>query len=307
LGSRPRRPGDNPKERVSPGRYVGLVRILAHGRNPFFKTHLSVDDDGSTDLCLDGRRLTWVGPLELTGMAALAGPARVEGREVLFLEPTNSRVAEYLKTADPVGLIWGSAPSSDDARPADGTPGRPTVLLPLTRIQDADQAEVLAERITPLARPQVGAEVARALFMSLGELLDNSCSHAGSAAGVYVAAQVYAGAAGDRRGIELAVADAGIGILAHLRRNPGFGHLSSATAAIRSALKPGATGTTDRRGYGFSDMLDEVARAGPGKMVIRSGDGLARITVRGSQRKERFSAGSPAVPGTWVWVRIETS
>ena len=119
-----------------------------------------------------------------------------------------------------------------------------------------------------------------------------------------MAAQTYTGRTSGRRGLELAVIDGGIGILEHLRRNPRYGRFAHASTAIRHAVRPGVTGTRDHRGYGFSDILDVVAGAGLGRLVLRSGDGIGRITVRGSNRRQEFTSCPVAIDGTWAWLRV---
>jgi hypothetical protein len=141
------------------------------------------------------------------------------------------------------------------------------------------------------------------VFWGIGELLDNACTHAASPIGAYVAAQTYTGTTSGRRGLELAVVDAGQGVLAHLRQNPQHRTVPDAATALRHAVQPGVTGTSDRRGYGFSDTLSAAGDAGIGRLVLRSGDGLGRITV-GRRRERQYLTCPQEVQGTWAWLRI---
>lgn len=279
------------------------MQILAVGKHPFFRTSLRVTDVEEPDLIIDARRLKFASPLELAGIAAMAHSASRDGQKVTFNLPEAPNLSSYimrmdlLKHLDGVARILGEVPSEERTDRSD-------VLLELTRIERPEEAEELASRIVPLARAQATHEVTTAVFMGLGEFLDNACTHADSPIGVFAVAQAYSGETSGRRGLEVAVVDAGIGILEHLRRNAKYARLRRDETAIRYALQPGVSGTRDQRGYGFSDVLDEVRRAGLGRLVVRSGDGTGRVTVHHARERRDFARGETAVPGTWVWLRV---
>lgn len=268
-----------------------------------FRVDVAIERERSRRLLLDASRLTFVSPLEVCGIVAMVQRAVAEGREVSFLMPEDPDVASYLQRMDvlpelaSVGEVIGKAPKEKRE-------DRSKVLLEVTRIDAPHEADELAERIVPLARAQADARVTHAVFTGLGELLDNAVTHGNSRIGVYTAVQTYTGETSGRRGLELAVVDGGIGILHHLRRNPKFRRLRSSETAIRNALEPGVTGTRDRRGYGFTDVLEQVGKAGLGRLVLRSGDAIARVTVKGSYRRRQFVDGGFPTHGTWVWLRI---
>jgi anti-sigma regulatory factor (Ser/Thr protein kinase) len=172
---------------------------------------------------------------------------------------------------------------------------RTDVLLEVRRICGSAEAERFAIDVYQLAQLHTSDSSAAAGAKMLGELLDNAITHAASPVGVYAAAQVH------QRGgdLELAVADAGIGIRSHLARNPRFRNLT-ATRALRAALRPGVSGTSERRGNGLPDLLSTASGFG-GQLLLRSDDGYAQIMATSSDRK--FAAAGN-VPGTWAWVHV---
>ena len=252
---------------------------------------------------LDATRLKFVSPMEVCAIVCVALRASNEDRNVSFHLPHDSDVAGYLQRMDVVRLL-SHACEIVGRPPPERRMDQARVLLEVTRIDRPHEADELADKIVPLARAQADARVTHAVFTGLGELLDNAVTHAQSKIGVYAAVQTYTGETSGRRGLELAVVDGGVGILQHLRRNPRFKRLRSSKTAIRNALEPGVTGTRDRRGYGFTDTLDQVGRAGLGRLVVRSGDAIGRVTVQGTHRRKQFASSELLVQGTWTWLRI---
>lgn len=279
------------------------MRLFLVGRHPLLRATLRVSELERPGLVVDAQRLRFAGPLELSAVVALAHATAHRGEPVELMLPEELDAANYLQRMNVVRHVrqWGAVTGSvgEDLRE-----DRSGVLLETTSVTEPYEAEQVAERVIPLARHHADARVTQAVFMGIGELLDNACSHADSPIGAYVAAQTYTGETSGRRGLELAVVDGGIGILDHLRRNPKYRRLRYAATAIRQAVLPGVTGTTERRGYGFSDILDEVADAGLGRLVLRSGDGIGRITVRHNSRQQVFGSCTVPITGTWAWLRV---
>src|SRR5262249_3437797 len=96
----------------------------------------------------------------------------------------------------------------------------------------------------------------------------------------------------------------GIGVLAHLRRNPQYHDLTDARTALDRALQPGVTGTTEERGYGLDDLFKITQRGGLARLVLRSGDGLASIVVHQHDRRQRYAMAADQISGTWAWLRV---
>jgi hypothetical protein len=235
-------------------------------------------------------------------MVALGTDASLRNEPVTLLVPEDANVTSYLQRMDVVSR-FSSIGSVVGAVGEDLRDDRSEILLEVTQVVEAYDADSTAERVVPLARHQAPASVTQAVFMGIGELLDNACTHADSPVGAYVAAQTYTGTTSGRRGLELAVVDCGRGILEHLRQNPAYQHVADSATAIEHAVLPGVTGTADHRGYGFSDILDAAGQAGVGRLVVRSGDGLGRISV-GRRRERQYVRCPVAIGGTWAWLRI---
>jgi hypothetical protein len=278
------------------------MEVVLAGRQPLFRSNPRKIGDGD-DLVVDLHRLLFASPLDLVGIASLAHHAAVNGNAVRVVMPDDRDVASYLQRMDLMSTLPSAAVIEGDF-PEGERADLGHVLLELQNVHTAPDAESVAESVMPLARRHSDAKVSNAVFVGLGEFLDNACTHAGSPAGVFVAAQAYSGATSGKRGLELAVSDVGVGILEHLTGNPRYARFRRDTTAIEYALRPGVTGTRDRRGYGFSDVLYETGEAGVGRLIVRSGYGIGRITVRGGRLHREFGETRFWTPGTWVWLRI---
>jgi hypothetical protein len=278
------------------------VEVVLSGRQPLFRSNPRTFEAGD-DLHIDARRLLFASPLDLVGIASLAHDAALSGLGVTMTTPSDTEVASYLQRMDlfsnlPHGVvIEGDLPPEERNDLGD-------VLLELRVLHNSPQAELVAESVIPIARRQSDTKVSNAVFFGIGEFLDNACSHADSSAGVFVAAQAYSGKTSGHRGLELAVGDVGVGILDHLTGNPKYSRFRRDVTAIQYALRPGVTGTRDARGYGFSDVLNETGEAGVGRLIVRSGNGIGRVTVRGGRTHREFAETRFWTPGTWVWLRV---
>jgi hypothetical protein len=271
------------------------VRIRLAGSQPLHSPALGqvlAEDPG---MVFDARDMSFASPLDLAGVMAWAARLRGEGTSVGFVLPDDGDVRRYLVRMDlvdhldQVGVaVSGSAPMVRRADRAD-------VLLEVRQICCPSDAERFAEDAYRLAQRHTSGRSAAAGAKMLGELLDNAITHAASTVGVFAAAQVH------QRGgdLELAVADAGIGIRSHLARNPCFRNLT-ATKALRAALRPGVTGTSERRGNGLPDLLSTASGFG-GQLLLRSDDGYAQVTAASS---DQTFAAAGQVSGTWAWVHV---
>jgi hypothetical protein len=122
-----------------------------------------------------------------------------------------------------------------------------------------------------------------------------------------VCAQAYSGRTTGARRLEVAVCDTGIGVLAHLRRNPAYQHLYNCAQALECALKPGVTGTRDQvRGNGLPDLLRLSRHTSAGRLILRSGDGLARVGKRQNIATTQCWPTRTPITGAWAWLRIRS-
>jgi hypothetical protein len=279
---------------VSPGIIAG-VRIRLAGSQPLHSPALGQMVAGHPGVVFDAGDMSFASPLDLAGITAWAARLRHEGACVGFVLPDDGDVCRYLVRMDLVEHLDQAGVAVRGPAPTVRRADRTDVLLEVRRICGPADAERFAVDVYQLAQRHTSDSSAAAGAKMLGELLDNAITHAASPVGVYAAAQVH------QRGgdLELAVADAGIGIRSHLARNPRFRNLST-TAALRAALRPGVTGTSERRGNGLPDLLSTASGFG-GQLLLRSDDGYAQVMAASSDRK--FAA-ADQVPGTWAWVHV---
>ena len=100
----------------------------------------------------------------------------------------------------------------------------------------------------------------------------------------------------------VAIADVGVGILQSLHQNPAHQSLATCTEGIQAALRRGVSSEVDdpNRGNGLSHVTHQL-RAHGGKLVLRSGDAVARVTPG----RRRVSTTRTATPGTWAWLWVD--
>jgi hypothetical protein len=114
------------------------------------------------------------------------------------------------------------------------------------------------------------------LIGALIELQDNVYLHSEASASGMVA---YAAAPGV---FEFVVADAGIGVLASLTKNPEFAELKDSSEALRVAASDGASRFDRSTGHGFGiGQLFKALARDAGELRFRSGDHA--MSIRGDQ------------------------
>jgi hypothetical protein len=198
-----------------------------------------------------------------------------------------------------VGEDWGDGGGCDGERP----------LLPLTRIRQSEEWDDLLGELWPATAERLGdPRVTKHTMEMMGELVDNAATHGHSDVGTFVCAQRYTGATSELPpSIWVGIADGGVGIPNHLRRNPKYKGIRDDGELIRRARQPWVTGTTDRRGWGLVEAFDDAAKAGPSRLVIRSARAQGQFMLgEGRSLYARYRPIRPAVPGTWIHVRVET-
>jgi hypothetical protein len=286
----------------TPGCKPDKVRIELAGPRPLLQRELRIhhpEDTGT--LVLDTRQLSFVSPLELTGLVASAHVAAQAGKIVEVMLPDDWKVTAYLERMDVIKRLEGHAFLA-------GTPpealrfDRATVLIEVTHVS-ALNAEEFTTRLGRMIHAHLDPTLRKAAFVGVGELIDNATTHGGSPTGAFAAAQLYSGTTSGYAGMEFAICDTGVGVLSHLRGNADHHHLRSAPAALAHALKPGVTGTAEPRGYGLHDLLS--TNDGYVRLIMRSGNGFASVVARpgGGARRHDVAFADP-VPGTWAWLRV---
>lgn len=258
------------------------------------------------EISLDLTGLEFVCPLDLVGLATW-GSNLPKARRGEILLPESDGVASYLERMNVLAVLreigWSVPPA-----PAGPRQQLFHKLLELRGLVDYAAVEELADRLPRLlAGKSPDPRRMRALHFAFGELCDNAISHSG-ASPIFVAAQRYSGKTSHPPPrLELAVGDIGIGIPDHLRRNPRYEDVSDDAEAISLALKPGVTGTRDRRGWGFHDVLAESEDVAEGQMLVLSGRGGARVPFGREGSRRRFWELDGRLPGTCIQIQFHES
>jgi hypothetical protein len=226
-----------------------------------FLTWASASWDKIPPLDLDQVAFTDVWPL--AGLACLLFPERLR-RPPVRLDGSSGAV----RFAHAVGLsaiVGGPTSSAYDF-------GR---TVRLTRVMRRTEIEPAAEAMSSLlVSAQENQNVRLALKYVLVELLRNVVQHSGDPLGAVAGAQRMDRAQRrERPMVQLVVADAGMGIPAHLKsRHP---HLGDYRQALERALLPhisgtfdeGLTGSVENAGLGLY-MISELARQTGGRLLI---------------------------------------
>lgn len=278
------------------------MRVELAGRLPLLRRDVRITAGDQGQVVLDARRLLFASPLDLAAISALARIGVAGQSRVMLQLPTDPGVASYLQRMDVLHMlppeveIHGTPPPE---RRSDCS----KVLIEVSPLFPGTVQE-LVTRIGELAATYFSDRVAGLVFRSAGELIDNAVSHGDSSHGAYRSAQAYTGTTSKRPGFEFAVCDTGVGVLNHLRGNPSYADIPDSARALARAIQPGVTGTGELRGYGLADLLKITHGGGIGRLVLRSGDGIASIALRHGGRREAFAPTSLAVAGTWAWLRV---
>jgi hypothetical protein len=253
-------------------------------------------DPGTIDLS----ELEWITPFEVAGLAALWTRLQQDGRAPEVILPSDGEVRAYLVDIGVSDLVpgdWGDGGGSRVEPP----------WLRLVRLSTGEDWDDMAQEVWPRAVNLLGdVKLTRHTMEAISELIDNAATHGRSSVGTLVCAQRYTGATSHLSpGIWIGIADAGVGVPAHLRRNPKYRDIAEDEQLIRLAKEPGVTGTSDQRGWGLPEAFDDATEVGPSRVVIRSGHGEGAFLLRqGRAVTARYRQLTPALPGTWVHLRV---
>jgi hypothetical protein len=277
------------------------MRIELAGRQPLLRQTPVHDADRRDVLILDARKLTFASPLELTAIPALVHYGTNHGATTSIVVPDDLSVTSYLVRMDVFACLPPECEVVGDL-PRQARADRSGSLIEVLPVS-AGGEQVLVDRVGRLAFT-LDHGLRHPAFQGIGELIDNAISHGTSDIGAFAAAQMYTGATTGQRGLEFAICDTGIGILAHLRNRRRYRMRRSAPWALRQALRRGVTGTRDKRGNGLSDLFKITEAGGHVRLFLRSGDGLASVVARQHDRRRRYVTTPDPIPGTWAWLRV---
>lgn len=171
-----------------------------------------------------------VHPVVLTMIAGLGQLVPPENLSFKVLEAKSKHYFERMGLFQVLGLNSGISITEHDPS------GR---FIPLTQIQDSQTlSRFITEMIPLLHLAPIHAEP---ICYIISELVRNVIEHAESRFGAFVAAQYYP----KTNTIRIGICDVGVGITKTIRRSH---HALDDLQAIRLALTPGITGTTQKEG-----------------------------------------------------------
>jgi hypothetical protein len=250
--------------------------------------------------CFDLTELEWATPYDVVVLAVLWRQFAGKASTMSVVLPRDPQVRAYLVDIGLNTVIpgpWGGG-------------GGSAVEQPLVRLTHLPTGEAWDEALNTV-RPSVGAALgdatlAKGVIEIMSELIDNAATHGRSSVGTYVCAQRHTGAvSGHDPGVWVGIADAGVGIPNHLRRNHRYAAIQDDAELIRLARRPWVTGTADRRGWGLVEVFGEATASGPSDVLIRSGAGEGTFRLReGAKPHARYRHLPRPTMGTWIHVRI---
>lgn len=258
-----------------------------------------------------GHFLAW---LNTPGPKALSSFSGVDVFAIVALATLARKPAPTIELrlgADPVSMfatavgldavVEGRAEAAPAAEP------RRTVRMARFGWYEAHEIDPLARDIARLLAEAVNTPTFHAIKYVVVELLRNVAQHSEDKLGGVVAAQVI-DRPGHPPGVQVAVADAGVGILEGLTRRKMHPSLTDIQAALQKALQPhfsgtfpeGQTGTAENAGLGLY-VLSELSKETGGSFLLAShGEGLLLRGAAPDPRDRATFIDSGGYPGTLV-------
>lgn len=251
---------------------------------------------GSVDLAA-------IDPAEMWGLVALSTLGRVQGQAPVRIRMESGvGSCQFARAVGFDELIHGDPPTGR------GEAGR---TVKLSRIRTSDTTEPLADSISQLLVTERRFEdTRRTLYYVLNELLRNVVQHSRDPLGGVVGAQVNRGGRNAQRpAVQVAVADAGIGIPASLLSrhksltDPRDALSRSLWPHVSSTFDEGETGSIQNAGMGLF-FIAEMTKLVGGRLVIASRG--ATLILKGDEQFEEphgvtsFLEPGMGFPGTLV-------
>lgn len=231
--------------------------------------HRSLTPATSPSVRFDLTRATWVEPVGLVMLAALAERQVRQGGAVKLLAPTNPDVARYLSRMH-LGIVLDALGQEHDLPSVNA---RDTgELVELRRFSGTHEPDQLGKML--FDKTESNKRVARALHQSIAELGVNVPEHADLEYG-YVAAQTtYGGTM-----VRFAVGDGGRGVAA------GFDPAPTDTEALRDVLQGKSRMNEAGRGRGLAKAQKLVLELGGSLHMISGGAYRTHYPKRQTQGK----------------------
>lgn len=226
----------------------------------------------------------------------LALRRKARGRVIV---PMNMGVCVFLKSLGLFDILKTRGVDVDDR----GIHARadPKTVLPITSFATtADATAITNAAFASLQKANTGpANLTGVVTELFSELVLNAAQHSESAVGAFACVQFYEFRSGPR--FSCAVADGGIGVLAHLRRNAAIqSRVNYDWDALELAIRERVSGTGDpHRGIGLYGVSEEVRIPGR-SLLLHSGHGSLEIT----ERLEIAARRTRLFPGTLAFFSI---
>jgi anti-sigma regulatory factor (Ser/Thr protein kinase) len=238
-------------------------------------------------------------------LAMVAAMAQKVGAKNVSCEPFEAKSRHYFER---MGLFRFLGIESGIMMNEHDSTGR---FIPITQIRNSDELTRFITEMVPLLHLE--PQHSEPIRYVVSELVRNVLEHAQSEHGAFVAAQYYK----KSNAIRIGIADTGIGVrhaILHSHRVP------DDLSALKLALTPGITGTTDREGgteYNAGAGLfftKSIAHVNRDFFVIYSGNALYKLlksktlkrTLHANPFEDRHTALSdlPSWPGTVVGIDL---
>jgi anti-sigma regulatory factor (Ser/Thr protein kinase) len=248
----------------------------------------SATPEGADSVLIDLSLATFVDPMALTTIAAVAENAAASGLDIEFVPPQDQNIRRYVARMH-LGECLGRYCSNVDL-PKVNERDTEDRLFELHRF-DADSSDDLAESVFRAHKKAGGSsEDTKSFFKGVSEVLNNVVDHSGAAGG-WAAMQVMPK---DDGLIKFAVADAGYGLEHTLRR---YNKVDGPVDAVKKAFERTVSGTGQLgRGAGLDDLLQRIKRH-KGHLRAWSGTGAGRSSGGALACREVTAA----FPGTVIY------
>lgn len=248
----------------------------------------SATPEDADSVLIDLSLATFVDPMALTTIAAVAEDASASGLDVEFVPPQDPNIRRYVARMH-LGDCLGRYCSNVDL-PKVNEWDNGDRLFELQRF-DVNSSDDLAESVFRAHKKAGGStEDAKSFFKGVAEVLNNVVDHSGAAGG-WAAMQVMPK---DDGMIKFAVADTGYGLEHTLRRH---NKVDGAADAVKKAFERTVSGTGQLgRGAGLDDLLQRIKRH-KGHLRAWSGTGSGRSSGGALACREVTAA----FPGTVIY------
>lgn len=258
---------------------------------------------GSMDVKFDLRSVEFVAPSGLVQLASACHSLASTGRTPTILIESES-VRTYIARAGFASVISDVAEIRPYLSPDlyGYRRGANPMLIEVTKIESGEGLPDLLDQIVWVLRNRLRYRKYDAFdaVTAISEICQNAFDHNIGTCG-FIAMQVYG--KGQKRFLEIGVADHGCGLATSLSRNPKNGMIASDREAITMATQLGVSEHDDpTRGTGLHHLLNLTYKH-EGSVQIRSGAAKARFRM---DKRQGWMFSVPNVPGVQVALTLRS-